>query len=188
MSPTSHNLTPLFSNAPCLQQNDSPRSTRFKKYAPKSGTPVSSRHAPPHVTREEQVEYDKLKNQWSERLLALLHEHFPKTKGRVEFCDLSTTVTLEYYLRAFGGAGVGLDVSPRRFVDPDVLVELDARHPRVSGLWRAGQDHLLCGQVMASLSGIVTALRMRGPMDTIRFGVRAARLLGQAEEPAKKKV
>ena len=62
-------------------------------------------------------------------------------------------------------------------MDPDVLAELDPRHPRVRNLWRAGQDYLMCGQVLAAASGIITALRMRGPVDTIRFGLRAVRLL-----------
>jgi phytoene dehydrogenase-like protein len=103
------------------------------------------------LQRKGQDEYNALKAQWSERLLTLLHRHFPNTKGRVEFCDLSTPLTLEHYLRAVGGAGVGLDVTPQRFVDAKELAELDARHPRVPGLWRAGQDYLMCGQVMAAV-------------------------------------
>ena len=58
-------------------------------------------------------------------------------------------------------------------MDPDVLAELDPRHPRVRNLWRAGQDYLM----WALHVGIITALRMRGPVDTIRFGLRAVRLL-----------
>ena len=72
---------------------------------------------------------------------------------------------------------MGLDVTPERFVEPAEMAELDARHPRVLGLWRAGQDYLMCGQVMAAASGIITALRMRGFADTARFAVRAAYLL-----------
>ena len=136
-----------------------------------------SRHAPPNLSRREHAKYDEMKAQWSERLLALLHRHFPGTVGRVEFVDLSTPLTVEHYLRAVGGAGVGLDVTPQRFINADEIAELDALHPRVPGLWRAGQDYLMCGQVMAAASGIITALRMRGWFDTLRFGVRAARLL-----------
>ena len=98
-----------------------------------------SRHAPPHVSRKGQAEYDALKERWAERLLALLYRHFPGTKGKVEFCDISTPQTLENYLGAVRGAGVGLDVTPARFVDPEEMEELDPRHPRVAGLWRAGQ-------------------------------------------------
>lgn len=138
---------------------------------------VGSRHAPPHLERHGQGEYDEIKAQWSARLLQLLHRHYPKTVGRVEFLDISTPLTIEHYLGSYKGAGVGLDVTPQRFVHPQELAELACKHPRVPGLWRAGQDYLMCGQVMAAASGIITALRMRGALDTLRFGVRALRLL-----------
>ena len=73
-------------------------------------------------------------------------------------------------------------------MDPDVLAELDPRHPRVRNLWRAGQDYLMCGQVLAAASGIITALRMRGPVDTIRFGLRAVRLLWESNDDGEEMV
>ena len=97
-----------------------------------------SRHAPPHVARAEQAAYDDLKAQWADRLLALLHRVYPGTKGRVAFADLSRPLTLEHYLRAHGGAGVGLDVTPARLVSATVMREVDMRHPRVPRLWRRG--------------------------------------------------
>jgi phytoene dehydrogenase-like protein len=155
----------------------------FEEYVPAKGDDdESSRHAPPHVARRKQEEYDRIKERWSVRLLALFHQHYPKTIGRVEFCVVWTPATLAYYLRAVHGAGVGLDVTPGRFVDPEELREVDPRHPRVEGLWRAGQDHLMCGQVMAAASGIITALRMRGTWDTTKFGVRTLRLLLESSD------
>ena len=108
------------------------------------------------------------------------------------FTDISTPLTLETYLRANRGAGVGLDVTPGRFVSPQELAELDMKHPRVPGLWRAGQDYLMCGQVISAASGIVCALRMLGPVAALRFVARSARLLlfcgrGPGSEPSKPK-
>ena len=40
----------------------------------------------------------------------------------------------------------------------------------------------MCGQVLAAASGIITALRMRGPVDTVRFGLRAVRLLWESND------
>ena len=105
-----------------------------------------------------------------------LHDHLATT-SRPPRDHLSTPLSIEHYLASHRGAGVGLDVTPGRFVDPHELAELACEHPRVPGLWRAGQDYLMCGQVMAAASGIFTALRMRGPLDTLRFGVRALRLI-----------
>ena len=72
---------------------------------------------------------------------------------------------------------MGLDVTPNRFVSPLELAELDMKHPRVPGLWRAGQDYLMCGQVLSAASGIVCALRMLGPVAALRFVARSVRLL-----------
>ena len=151
----------------------------FAQYAPSEVAEgdAGARHGPPSIRRQKQEAYEALKARWSARMLALLHRHYPKTQGRIEFIDISTPLTLENYLWTVKGAGVGLDVTPQRFVDPDEFRELAALHPRVPNLWRAGQDYLMCGQVLAAASGIITALRMRGSADMVRFVVRVARLM-----------
>jgi all-trans-retinol 13,14-reductase len=68
----------------------------------------------------EQAEYDAVKEQWRVRLLTELHRHYPKTEGRVEFCDISTPLSVEHYLPSSSGSAVGLDVTPERFTDPEV--------------------------------------------------------------------
>jgi all-trans-retinol 13,14-reductase len=136
-----------------------------------------SRHAPPHVTRADPGVYAADKKQWAERLTAILHRYYPGTIGRTEFVDVSTPLTIEHYLRSDGGAAIGLDVTPARFVDGDELTELDMRHPRVRNFWRCGQDYLMAGQVLAAASGILCALRMRGVVAACRFGCRALLLL-----------
>jgi len=80
-------------------------------------------------------------------------------------------------MRPGRGAAIGLDVTPERFVDGDEIAELDMKHPRVRNLWRAGQDYLMCGQVLAAAAGIICALRMLGPLATTRFIFRSIRLL-----------
>ena len=144
----------------------------------------SSKHAPPHVARPNQAAYDALKQRWAERLRAVLHKHYPKTVGRVVFIDISTPLTIENYLRSEHGAAIGLDVTPRRFTDPSEMRELDMRHPRVANLWRAGQDYLMAGQVLAAASGLMCALRMLGPLAAARFACRAVLLLrGAVKKP-----
>ena len=136
---------------------------------------VGSRHAPPHVFRSEA--YAESKAKWKRRLLELLHTHYPKPEGKVAFCDISTPVTIENYLRQGDGAAIGLDVTPGRFVDANEVRQLDMRSRKVRGLWLAGQDSLMCGQVIAAGAGIVCALRILGPVAMIRFAIRAVRLL-----------
>ncbi|KAJ8604692.1 hypothetical protein CTAYLR_006550 [Chrysophaeum taylorii] len=145
----------------------------FAKYVPIQSTTSGARHSPPRVARVAQAEYDALKAKWAERLVALLHKAYPGTEGRVVFADISTPHTLETYLRTVRGAAVGLDVTPERFVSESELAELDMKHPRVANLWRCGQDYLMCGQVLAAASGVLCALRMRGPFDALRFVCRS---------------
>lgn len=47
------------------------------------------------------------------------------------------------YLRSGSGGAIGLDVTPPRFVNSAEIRELDMKHPRVEGLYRAGQDYLM---------------------------------------------
>ena len=107
----------------------------------------------------------------------MLHDLFPKPAGRVEFVVVSTPLTIENYLRSGGGAGVGLDVTPARFVDEKEFARLDAKFAAVPGLWLAGQDSLMCGQIIAAASGMITALRILGPLRALQFVVRVVRLL-----------
>jgi hypothetical protein len=94
---------------------------------------------------------------------------------------LSTPLTIETFTRPGQGAAIGLDVTPERFVDAFELEETNHKHPRVEGLWRAGQDYLMTGQVLAAASGLICALRMLGPLAMLRFGLlRAPRLMGPA--------
>ena len=46
---------------------------------------------------------------------------------------------------------IGLDVTADRFVDAEEVSRLDARVKSVGGLWVAGQDSLMCGQVPLSI-------------------------------------
>ncbi len=150
----------------------------FREHMPEWEDGVfGSRHAPPHVARFDQTKYDEVKKLWADRLTKVLHSAYPGTVGRVAFVDISTPLTIENYLKSGEGASIGLDVTPSRFVDEDEIAELDMRHPRVAGLWRAGQDYLMCGQVLACASGIMCALRMRGPIGIARFVGRALLLL-----------
>lgn len=85
------------------------------------------------------------------------------------FTDVSTPLSIEYYLAAPGGAAVGLDPVPERFGgDWAVMQPLDAITP-IPGLAATGQDTLLCGVVMAQVAGMATAARLLGAAGFLRF-------------------
>lgn len=60
-----------------------------------------ARHAPPHVPRSSQKEYDALKKRWADRLVALLLRYFPAIDKdeHIAFVDVSTPMTIERCVR-----------------------------------------------------------------------------------------
>uniref|UniRef100_A0A7S2S4B8 Amine oxidase domain-containing protein n=1 Tax=Mucochytrium quahogii TaxID=96639 RepID=A0A7S2S4B8_9STRA len=113
-------------------------------------------------------EYETLKKKWEDRLVGALLERHPALEGKIDFVDLSTPLSIKYYLNKPGGGAVGLDVTPNRFADETTEDLLDMQTP-VDGLWLTGEDSLLCGQPLAQLSGILTAWRISGLGGSLKF-------------------
>lgn len=90
--------------------------------------------------------------------------------------DISTPLSIQYYLRATQGGAVGLDVTPERFVDPQFREHLDPI-TKIPGLALTGQDVSLCGVTLCQLSGVATAFRLEGLCAAIRI-VAESILLG----------
>ena len=42
-------------------------------------------------------------------------------QGKIEFTDISTPLTIEHYLPSSSGGAIGLDVTPARFIDKEVI-------------------------------------------------------------------
>ncbi len=90
-------------------------------------------------------------------------------KGRIEFTDVSTPLSIEHYLASPRGAAVGLDPAPERYGgDWTVMEPLDAV-TKIPGLYLTGQDTLICGVVMAQVAGLATALRVCGFKSSVKF-------------------
>ncbi len=124
-------------------------------------------------TRRRGQEYAALKASWGERLVKVLLRFYPQLEGRIELVDVSTPLSIEHYLGAVEGGAVGLDQTPRRFTDWEVVRHLDARTP-IPGLWLTGQDTVTCGQPIVQGAGLITALRILGLAKSVRFLTRAA--------------
>lgn len=124
-------------------------------------------------TRRRGAEYKALKAAWGERLTEVLLRFYPQLEGRIELVDVSTPLSIEHYLGANEGGAVGLDQTPERFTDWEVVRHLDAR-TSIPGLWLTGQDTVTCGQPIVQGAGLITALRMLGFAKAMRFLARAA--------------
>jgi all-trans-retinol 13,14-reductase len=122
-------------------------------------------------TRRRGQEYEELKRKWGERLVGVLLRFYPQLEGHIELVDVSTPLSIQHYLGADEGGAVGLDHSPARFTDWEVMRHLDSRTP-IEGLWLTGQDTVTCGQPMAQGAGLLTAMRMLGLWGSARYLAR----------------
>ena len=110
-------------------------------------------------------------------MLAALKAHYPKiTDNEIVTVNISTPLSIETYIRSEKGSAIGLDVTPKRFVDEEEIRTLDMKVDSVHNMWLCGQDVLMCGQVLASLAGVLCALRVLGPLAWVRFCARAVAL------------
>jgi len=114
-------------------------------------------------------DYEALKEQLSQRLLAKLYEHFPHLEGRIDYYELSTTLSTDWFCRYPEGEIYGLDHDPQR-------LQQDWLRPKteIPGLYLAGQDVLSCGVVGAMIGGFLAAVKAGGP----RAWLLARKMLG----------
>ena len=105
--------------------------------------------------------YKEIKEQWLAKCISIFLQYFPKAKDKIEVMDISTPLSIEYYLNAAKGGAVGLDVTPTRFIDSTIRRQLDPVTD-IPGLYMTGQDTVLCGVTLAQLSGVITAFRISG--------------------------
>jgi len=120
------------------------------------------------VPRKRGEEYEAMKKEWGDRLLAVLLRFYPQFAGRIDLVDVSTPLSIEHYLSTSEGTAVGLDHTPERFTNCDLMAHLNMKTP-IPGLWLTGQDTLTCGQPTVQAAGLITALRMLGFWGSVRF-------------------
>jgi phytoene dehydrogenase-like protein len=102
-------------------------------------------------------DYEALKEYWSQRLLRKLYRHFPHLEGRIDYYELSTSLSTDYFCRYHQGEIYGLDHDPQRFEQDWLKPKTD-----IPGLYLTGQDVLSCGVVGAMIAGLLTAVQLSG--------------------------
>jgi phytoene dehydrogenase-like protein len=102
-------------------------------------------------------DYEALKARLSERLLEKLFQKLPQLRGKIDYHELSTSLSTDYFCRYRHGEIYGLEHSPSRF-------EQDWLKPKteIPGLYLTGQDVLTCGVVGAMVAGLLTAIQLGG--------------------------
>lgn len=101
--------------------------------------------------------YEALKERLAHRVLETVYEHYPQLRGRVDYYEVSTPVSTQYFSMYEKGEIYGLhhDVNRLRhgWLKPKT---------RIRGLYLCGQDTLSLGHTTGVLSGLLTASRILG--------------------------
>lgn len=102
-------------------------------------------------------DYEAKKDAYAQRLLEKLYEKMPHLRGKVDYYELSTPLSTDYFCRYSTGEIYGLDHTPERF-------EQDWLKPktRLPGLYLTGQDIMTCGVVGAMIGGLLTTVAVSG--------------------------
>jgi all-trans-retinol 13,14-reductase len=103
-------------------------------------------------------DYEALKAHFGERLMETLYEKVPQARGKVDYYEVSTPLSTNWFGGYQRGELYGLAHTGER-------LEQDWLRPktRIPGLWLTGQDVLTCGVTGAMMAGLITTMSMVGP-------------------------
>ena len=120
----------------------------YEWFAPWKGTTWGKRGA----------DYEAFVEQLGDRLMEHLYDKLPQLRGKVDYFEVSTPLSTEWFAAYRHGELYGLDHTPER-LQQDWL----GPRTRIPGLWLTGQDTLTCGVTGAMMSGLLTVTAMVGP-------------------------
>lgn len=133
----------------------------FAQFSPNGEKSVDTHGYVMDISEKRLAGYNACKEVWKDKCLEIFLRYFPKAKDNIAVMDISTPLSIQYYLRAMKGGAVGLDVTPARFADPTLRQILDPISV-IPGLALTGQDVSICGVTLCQLSGVITAFRLEG--------------------------
>ena len=102
-------------------------------------------------------DYEALKAGISEQLLEALYDKLPHLRGQIDFHELSTPLSTDWFCRYPRGEIYGLDHDPERFAQDWLRPKTE-----IPGLYLAGQDVVSCGVVGAMVGGLLAAVQLGG--------------------------
>lgn len=102
-------------------------------------------------------DYEVFKQDLIDRIMPHLYNKLPQLEGKVDYCELSTPLSTEWFSGYQRGELYGLDHTTER-LQQDWLTP----KTKISGLWLTGQDVLTCGVTGAMMSGVLTTTAMVG--------------------------
>ena len=115
-------------------------------------------------------DYEALKQSYAERLLEHLYDKLPQLRGRIDYWEVSTPLSMQWFCGYGRGELYGLDHDPQRMQQGWLRPRT-----RIPGLWLTGQDVMSCGVAGAMMGGLAAAvaiagIRRMGPVMNRIFG------------------
>jgi all-trans-retinol 13,14-reductase len=102
-------------------------------------------------------DYDALKQSYGERLLEHLYQRLPQLRGRIDYWEVSTPLSMQWFCGYSRGELYGLDHDPQRMQQSWLRPRT-----RIAGLWLTGQDVMSCGVTGAMMGGLACAVSIAG--------------------------
>jgi all-trans-retinol 13,14-reductase len=102
-------------------------------------------------------DYDALKQAYGERLLLHLYDKLPQLRGRIDYWEVSTPLSMQWFCGYGRGELYGLDHDPERMRQSWLRPRT-----RIPGLWLTGQDVMSCGVTGAMMGGLASAVSLAG--------------------------
>jgi len=101
--------------------------------------------------------YEALKENFKQRLLEKLYERHPQLRDKLDYCELSTPLSTNWYQKNSAGEMLALDHYVDRFQKPFL-------HPvtPIKGLYMTGSDVMTAGVGGALMAGLMTSCAMQG--------------------------
>ncbi|MDJ0652569.1 MAG: NAD(P)/FAD-dependent oxidoreductase [Xanthomonadales bacterium] len=102
-------------------------------------------------------DYERFKAELGERLMGHLYHRLPQLEGKVDYYEVSTPVSTNWFSGYQRGELYGLAHTSER-------LQQDWLRPQtpIKGLWLTGQDILTCGVTGAMMAGLMTTTAMMG--------------------------
>jgi all-trans-retinol 13,14-reductase len=102
-------------------------------------------------------EYEAFKAELGERLMRYLYDKLPQLEGKVDYYEVSTPQSTNWFSAYQYGELYGLEHTAERFRQHWL-----GPRTRIEGLWLTGQDTLTCGVTGAMMAGMLTVTAMVG--------------------------
>ncbi len=102
-------------------------------------------------------DYERQKDELGSRLMDHLYEKLPQLEGKVDYYEISTPQSTNWFAGYRNGELYGLEHTAVR-LRQDWL----GPRTRIPGLWLTGQDTLTCGVTGAMMSGMLTTMAIAG--------------------------